>query len=44
MGAASLDYIFTTPPTQVAGATDALMKSLLAFNFDTRRAENLRQV
>ena len=35
MGAASLGYIFTTPPTQVAGATDALMKSLLAFNFDT---------
>ena len=35
MGAASLDYIFTTPPTQVAGSTDALMKSLLEFNFDT---------
>ena len=34
MGAASLDYIFTTPPTPVAGSTDALMKSLLAFDFD----------
>ena len=35
MGAASLDYIFTTPPTPVAGSPDALMKSLLEFNFDT---------
>ena len=34
MGASSLQYIFTTPPTQVAGSTDALMKSLLAFDFD----------
>ena len=34
MGAASLEYIFTTPPAQVAGTTDALMKALLAFNFD----------
>ncbi len=34
MGAASLNYIFTTPPTQAAGSTDALMKSLLAFDFD----------
>ena len=34
MGAASLEYIFTTPPTPVAGSTDALMKSLLAFDFD----------
>jgi Tannase and feruloyl esterase len=34
MGAASLDYIFTTPPTPVAGSTDALMKSLLSFDFD----------
>ena len=34
MGASSLQYIFTTPPTEVAGSTDALMKSLLAFDFD----------
>ena len=34
MGAASLDYIFTTPPTPVAGTNEALMKSLLDFNFD----------
>ena len=34
MGASSLQYIFTTPPTPVAGSTDALMKSLLEFNFD----------
>jgi hypothetical protein len=35
MGAASLEYIFTTPPTAVAGANDALIKALLDFNFDT---------
>jgi pimeloyl-ACP methyl ester carboxylesterase len=35
MGAASLDYIFTTPPTPVQGSNDALMKALLDFNFDT---------
>ena len=34
MGAASLDYIFTTPPTPVPGTNEALMKSLLDFNFD----------
>ena len=34
MGASSLQYIFTTPPTEVAGSTDALMKSLLSFDFD----------
>ncbi len=34
MGASALQYIFTTPPVAVAGSTDALMKSLLAFNFD----------
>ena len=35
MGAASLEYIFTTPPTPVGGTNDALMKALLDFNFDT---------
>ena len=34
MGAASLDYVFTTPPTEVPGTNDALMKSLLDFSFD----------
>jgi feruloyl esterase len=34
MGASSLQYIFTTPPTPVAGSTDALLKSLLSFDFD----------
>ncbi len=34
MGAASLAYIFTTPPTPEPGAIDALMKGLLDFNFD----------
>ncbi len=34
MGASSLQYIFTTPPTPVAGSTDALVKSLLGFDFD----------
>ena len=35
MGAASLEYIFTTPPTRVGGTNEALMKALLTFNFDT---------
>ena len=35
MGASSLEYIFTTPPTRVGGSIDALMKALLDFNFDT---------
>ena len=35
MGASALQYIFSTPPVAVAGSTDALMKSLLAYNFDT---------
>ena len=35
MGAASLEYIFTTPPTAVEGTNEALMKALLSFNFDT---------
>ncbi len=35
MGAASLEYIFTTPPTPVEGTNEALMKALLSFNFDT---------
>ena len=35
MGAASLEYIFTTPPTEVAGTNDALVKALLDFDFDT---------
>jgi pimeloyl-ACP methyl ester carboxylesterase len=34
MGAASLEYVFTTPPTPVAGTNDALMKALISFNFD----------
>jgi hypothetical protein len=34
MGASSLQYVFTTPPTAIVGTTDALMKSLLAFDFD----------
>jgi tannase/feruloyl esterase len=34
MGAASLEYIFTTPPTPVQGTNDALMKALLGFDFD----------
>jgi hypothetical protein len=34
MGAASLEYIFTTPPTPVQGTNEALMKALLSFNFD----------
>jgi pimeloyl-ACP methyl ester carboxylesterase len=34
MGAASLEYIFTTPPTPVQGTNEALMKGLLDFNFD----------
>ena len=34
MGAALLEYIFTTPPTPVQGTNKALMKGLLDFNFD----------
>ena len=34
MGAASLQYVFTTPPTEVQGTNDALMKGLLTFSFD----------
>jgi Tannase and feruloyl esterase len=34
MGAASLALIFTTPPTPVDGTTEALVESLLRFDFD----------
>jgi feruloyl esterase len=34
MGAASLEYVFTTPPTPVEGSNEALMKALIAFDFD----------
>jgi Tannase and feruloyl esterase len=34
MGAASLGYIFTTPPTKLDGTIDSLAASLLAFDFD----------
>ena len=34
MGAASLGYIFSTPPVQVEGANDKLLDYLLAYNFD----------
>ncbi len=34
MGAASLQYVFTTPPTAAQGTNDALMKTLLDFDFD----------
>jgi Tannase and feruloyl esterase len=34
MGAASLEYVFTTPPTAVQGTNEALMKGLLDFDFD----------
>jgi feruloyl esterase len=34
MGAASLSYIFTTPPTQTGGGTDQLIAFLTAFDFD----------
>ncbi len=34
MGAASLQYVFTTPPTAVAGSNEALMQGLLGFDFD----------
>jgi hypothetical protein len=34
MGAASLGYIFTTPPTKVEGTNDGLIASLLKFDFD----------
>jgi len=34
MGAASLEYVFTTPPTPVAGSNEALMQALTGFDFD----------
>ena len=34
MGAASLEYVFTTPPTPVPGTNEALMQGLEAFDFD----------
>ena len=34
MGAGSLSYIFTTPPTRTAGSPDELLKFLGAFDFD----------
>ena len=34
MGAASLEYVFTTPPTPVPGTNEALMKGLTDFDFD----------
>ena len=34
MGAASLHYVFTTPPTPVQGTNEALMKGLEDFDFD----------
>ena len=35
MGAGSLSYIFTTPPTRTAGNSAALLQYLSGFNFDT---------
>jgi feruloyl esterase len=35
LGAASLAYIFSTPPKPVAGNPAALLRSLLDYNFDT---------
>lgn len=34
MGAASLEYIFSTPPVRVGGTSSDLMEALLKFNFD----------
>ena len=34
MGAGSLSYIFTTPPTRTAGTPEALMQFLAGFDFD----------
>jgi pimeloyl-ACP methyl ester carboxylesterase len=34
MGAASLGYIFTTPPTRLKGTNDALIESLVKFDLD----------
>jgi feruloyl esterase len=34
MGAASLQYVFTTPPTEIGGSNEALMKGLIDFDFD----------
>ena len=42
MGAASLEYIFTTPPTPVEGTNEALMKALLELQLRHGRAKNLR--
>jgi pimeloyl-ACP methyl ester carboxylesterase len=35
MGAGSLSYIFTTPPTRTAGTPDAMVSFLSKFDFDT---------
>ncbi len=42
MGAASLQYVFTTPPTAVQGTNDALMKGARRLQFRPRRAEDIR--
>jgi feruloyl esterase len=34
MGAASLQYVFATPPTAVSGMNKALLKGLMDFDFD----------
>ena len=34
MGAASLQYVFTTPPTPIPGTNEALLKGLMDFDFD----------
>jgi feruloyl esterase len=34
MGAASLDYIFSTPPVEVDGSNEKLVGTLLAYDFD----------
>ena len=34
MGAASLGYIFTTPPIRLKGTNEALIESLLKFDLD----------
>jgi feruloyl esterase len=34
MGAASLGYIFTTPPTRLTGTNEALIESLIKFDLD----------
>ncbi len=35
LGAGSLSYIFTTPPTETAGSPESLIAFLTEFNFDT---------